>query len=136
MWRLAVVFACGIAGPVYAETEILACQYTRSGGYIFDEGRWKLTNFQLGVPFFLKLVDDRLDPESFQKVFEAGNKEKILCSSASFAPYQTCAYWTGDSLFLNTTTLRGSVSTLFGAGMEEEESPDTLHIKMFVCQKM
>ena len=120
-----------VAGTASADT--LACQYTRSTGFIFQNGNWVTTNFNLEKPFFLKINGDHLDSASTQKVLGLGTS---ICSYTDFGP-QGCTDSGGDYIYFNERTLRGAVSMVAGSGEPDSDlTRDTVGVSMFICERI
>ena len=113
-----------------------ACQYVDANGFIYEDGRWQRTGFNLMPHFFIKLGPDTLDPQSILDGLEVGFSATLpLCFPVDVRGAYTCTSHVGEAAIFNPVTREGAKTTILGAS-GVGEIRDTLSISTFVCQKV
>jgi hypothetical protein len=133
---LAAASAFLISSAAYAEQNY-ACQHTDANGFTFEEGKWVRAGFMLKAPFFIKLGDETLDPQSVYDGLNVGYSFNLpLCFPANNADRAySCASVVGETVTFNPQTQQGAAATTYGAGNNGDRRDD-LVIRTFVCQPM
>ena len=139
MRKLSLILAISsavISAPVFAQNVTYACQYLESAGLGWKNGRWTVTKFNVGAPFFLKASNSSLDKESVAKVLKKSRASFVLCHQPDEGT-QSCGDFLGGSLVFDFNTLNGGVSKIFGSSLPTNDNDkDTLSVQPFTCTKM
>jgi len=136
MIKALITLSAILLATAAAAQQNFACQYTDSNGFIFEEGQWGRTGFNVESPFFIKLGSDALDPQSIYDGLNVGFSNVLpTCFSENvFQGFYSCASHLGETVTFNPETGEGARATVYGAG-NKGQSRDTLSIALFVCQK-
>jgi hypothetical protein len=125
-----------------AQKIVYACQFTNSAGLIKENNSWRATPFIPDKPFFLTEENGSLTTESISKVLSSPI-DYVLCADTlrQNSKLRSCINGWGSSIYLNTGSLNGAVSTLVAAGFPNERpikdsNGDGVWISTFTCTKM
>lgn len=121
--------------PVVGSQMVYACQFVESGGLDWENGRWNLTGFNKGSPFFLSANNGSIVPESTKIALNSPFPE-IYCHPKFVGSVQTCSDGAGGSLVFSFLSLKGAVGRIFGGISSAESQKDSLVVSPFVCTKM
>ena len=137
-----MLFACFLLMATASSlAQTFACQYVASGGLSWESGTWVASGFKKKEPFFFT-IKAGVGITSFK-----GDKfleDDLVCdNSATRTAYEkvtrngrhSCSTYTGDYLYFQEKTLRGTISSRYG-GVLDGDKRDTLTISPFICTKM
>ena len=124
-----------ISGSVMAQNDTYACQYIKTAGLSWKNGKWNSDSFINDDPFFLSAINNKLTSASVSKIFdgtEVNCFEKVTVSDS-----QTCATRFAELLIFNFKTMNGGVSNIYGSQVQSnQQRKDTLSVGAFTCTKM
>jgi hypothetical protein len=125
----ALAYCIAVVPSAAVGKTVVACQYLAASGLDWQAGRWVPQHYTLPAPFFLSLIEGRLDPESVRKFFEMNAAPHCV---ADFA-LETCIDPLGLSLFFSFSDMQGAVSRMLGSAYKVDRR-DSLVVMPFVCQ--
>lgn len=132
--------ACMAVVPgVAAGKTIAACQYLAASGLNWEGGRWVHAPYTVSEPFFLTVVDGRLDPDSVGAVILDLLRPEWISCAPRFGSYEICsAPIIGRTMFFDHDGMQGSVAYLAGSAKNwrQDGARDSLVVMPFVCQAM
>ena len=152
---LGILLTCTVmATPVMAQTVTYACQYLKTAGLQWENGKWVTTTFNNRQPFTLTATDGSLVPVD---IFDEGDFdakfEHPLLNANCFepedvitdvvngqfvsSPVQSCVVGSGEFFMFDFGNLTGTSSmTGGGAGPRNGRYKDSLVVAPFFCANM
>lgn len=122
------------AGAI-AQNKPLACQSDARAGLIWETGRWVVKTFTPTRFILVQTKDDLTDGltvESVAKVLGTRRLADVRCRN--FADSISCSEGYGETLYFDPKTLKGGVSSLYGATEPgKNERKDTVTVTAFSC---
>jgi hypothetical protein len=122
-----------LSATVYADGNY-GCVINVSGGFHWENGSWKLTNFiKENLLISVQGNGSRLKYKSASDVDE-GN---FVCTTTNFGVFKflNCHDNFGNMVVFDEVTLKGGSSSLNGSIGRNSKYKDSLSVKEFTCQK-
>lgn len=115
--------------------KIIACQYTNSTGFIFENNGWRPTRFREGKPFFVKILSSGIVDVASINSIVSGVGSVCQRTWHSISPEEVTCSNNRTFFHFNTLTLEGSLARLNGS-VQSDNSRDTVSVSLFTCQGM
>ncbi|TDL81682.1 hypothetical protein [Meridianimarinicoccus aquatilis] len=141
MLRITIAALLLSTATLEAQEQTWACQYTDAIGFLFEDGQYNPTEFQVPEPFFLKTEEGSLVLSSVDGALGSlGSKGETYCHGrktdrVNDATVQTCSDFLGNTIVFSTTEARGAVSKMLGS-VQVEDTRIPPGVLLFVCQAM
>lgn len=136
--RLLIAALLLVHGAAMGQT--FACQYTAAAGLDWVNGQWSARQFKPFPPFFLRLKDGAIDPESLAEII--GNPSECISTRLSSGGNVRDSDWfcfnkvTSRTLVFSGDTASGGTSRLFGSLMKSSGAyKDSIGVEPFICQR-
>lgn len=129
---LTLLIALTCANLALAQNRPLACQDDEAAGLQWESGEWRVARFKL-QKVILVMSGDTLTKESAANAMDSP-PQHVRCSTDDYGKMISCVDRSGRSLVFMPKTLKGAVSSVFGATMYSTEQRDSVFVRAFTCQ--
>ena len=117
---------------VIAQNIPLACQGESAAGLDWENGRWVTKKFNTHK-FILVKAENSLTAESVAKALENPYANQVTCrNTLNTSPRTYCTDLSGEFLYFDPKTLKGSIAILLGGSLQASER-DSVTVEVFSC---
>lgn len=135
------VTALLVTAPATAQNATYACQFIQSAGMNKEPAGWKIALFNSPEPFFLRILNGRIDKKNLQAPPLGLRLEDTSCFKSDFNnPIVGQNHWCASDirhLSFSEKTLNGGLAATFGAIQPSTDTNvDSVVVSRFKCQKV
>jgi hypothetical protein len=137
MYKFVVITALIFFPSILLSAELFACRFHAAGGFEWEKDKWNLQRFNNTKSFSLKINDSgNIAMNSIEdgKVLQANNYW-LNCQFAGSPKIGCASVHTGEFLIFNPNTMKGAVSSIYGATMKDDIKKDSIYVSYFSCEK-